>query len=127
MNRCILDDAKERFNSMGDMVLFFYQQLKQDIDYSPVNDILLFDGIIRSSCPEAYLTFFFANKAEDIKRFMQKLADNLKEFEEKPWFDTGYSNSQIDSIKLLDNGDWLLNGVEIRIHGGHTFPGCGAH
>ena len=117
MNLCILDDEKERFNSMGDMVSFSKQQIAKDTVYSPVDDILLFDKIIRSSCPEAYLGFFFANDAEDIKRFMQNLASNLKVFEKKPWFDTGLSNSQIDSIKLLNNGNWLLNSNELKIHG----------
>ena len=101
---------------MGDLVSFYEQQMKKDT-YSPINDILLLDRIIRSSCPEANGTFFFADETDDVNRFMQKLADSLKDFERKPWFDAGHSNNPIEKLKLLGNGNWLMNTIELKIHG----------
>lgn len=102
-----IQELREKYNDIRDELS----------EINPFDDFEIINDAMRSSSPDCHLRFYHMVDQKEIIRFVSKIQTILPRLKCPFYFSNGWENNEISSIKMMDNGNLVLNGFEYIVHG----------
>ncbi|PJI06560.1 MULTISPECIES: serine/threonine-protein kinase [Clostridium] len=114
--KCLQNKPENRYQSIDEIkndISYHIDQMNHIKNYNPFDDMYMFSDIIRSINPDFYNNVSYIEDKKQINKLLSKISK--AKFNRRIEFNTGIGNDTIEKIQLLSNGNFLINGNEIKI------------
>lgn len=112
--RCLRNNPSERFQSIDEIIKFYSSEKNKKKEIDPFDDMYLFHDAILSIFPEFYNHAYVITKKEDMCKLFNSIFSH--KYNNSIEFNTGKTNSSINSIIKLENNDFLMGIQQMNIH-----------
>lgn len=108
-----MNEPENRFQSIDEISKFITDSQKKETEIDPFDDMHTFQNAVLSVFPEFYDRVYAVRGQDDIEMLFNRILNAKYNF--RPEYNSGIGNRQINEIKRIENDDFLIDDLQVRI------------
>ena len=108
-----MNEPENRFQSIDEISKFIADSQKRETEIDPFDDMYTFQDAVLSVFPEFYDQVYEVRGKDDIEMLFNRILN--ASYNAPLEYNSGIGNSQINEIRRIENDDFLIDDLQVRI------------
>lgn len=113
IRKCLMNEPENRFQSIDEISKFIADSQKKETEIDLFDDMYTFQDAVLSAFPEFYDRVYQVRGKDNIERLFNRILS--ASYNAPLEYNSGIGNSQINEIRRIENDDFLIDNLQVRI------------